>query len=132
MVDAKPVRKYSRIPSSVAISISSVSDTDQKVLGLGKNISVGGCMFLCCEPLMENQLIQVDFGVGFERVNTLARVSHTRPAENSLHQIGIEFFMLHPEDMTTLERFCNAKKHQPPEAAGQTAIAEVCSFSDKA
>ena len=133
MVDKNPVRQYVRVPSDVAITVSSVSGVDNKSLGLGKDIGGGGCMFLCSECFQTGQLIQIEFGVGFEVVKTFGRVAHTTPSDNALHQVGVEFLMLHPEDAETLGKFCNMRTEtaQPRCGATQTAIAEISKISDK-
>ena len=84
-------------------------------------------MFLCSECFQTGQLIQIEFGVGFELVKTFGRVAHTTPSNNDLHQVGIEFLMLHPEDAETLSEFCNMRTEtsQPRGGTTQTAIAEV-------
>ena len=81
MFEAKPLRRYPRVPSDVAISVSVVTDFDKKVLGLGKDIGGGGCMFICNDPLKEDQLIQVEFGVGLEMIKALAKVAFIRLPE---------------------------------------------------
>ena len=133
MVDNNPVRQYVRVPSDVAITVSSVSGVNNKSLGLGKDIGGGGCMFLCSECFQTGQLIQIEFGVGFEVVKTFGKVAHTTPADNTLHQVGVEFLMLHPEDAEILSKFCNigTESSQPRGGATQTAIAAFLPVPDK-
>ena len=95
-------RKYARVNTDQVISFAFVDDRD--LMGVGRNLSVGGIRFeaVGCE-INFGDVLRITFNVGDETIVAVGRVAWATELDALAVDVGVEFLEIDPRALELLE-----------------------------
>ena len=102
MSEQRDDRRFSRFPAEHTALVRTV---DAGVEGFARTnaVSVGGCGIVTRELIAAGLAVEVVLTIEGRIVQVFGRTVYSRPVEDGLTEVGVEFLDVSPEDLELLE-----------------------------
>lgn len=107
MNDQAEHRRYPRFPAKHTALLRTI-DADAEGFGRTNAVSVGGCGVLTREEIPSGVAVELLMTIDRRVVQVVGRTVYTRPVEDGLTEVGVEFLDVAEEDVDLLRATLDA------------------------
>ena len=97
-------RRFPRIEAQDAVHLRRIGPEVMETCGKTRQIGLGGCTFVNCEPIGRGSAVDLLISVKPHRViQAVGRVVYEKPIQQDRFEVGVEFLSISPSDRAVLE-----------------------------
>ena len=96
-------RRFPRIEAHDAVHLRKIGPEAMETCGKTRQIGLGGCTFVNCEPIGRGSAVDLLISVKPHRViQAVGRVVYEKPIQRDRFEAGVEFLSISPSDRAVL------------------------------